>query len=331
MAEEGKTGLTWEHRLGLWLPRPLLLGAFLAATCISATYLSFQWLLDLRVHPSAFGIVWFIALSLTGTRYFLAPSASFAAVPPSESHETEVQALHVSIAKIRHSRFAGAAGVLMFAGFWELTLVVAGSDRVGSWYRLHDNSASLVLYLWLGWIAGRFAYFMFAGFYAPAGPKKCDGDLLNLENVYAFGRSGLRGSLPWFIALGIGYFLILPGLGTGVWVILSLSAINLAWALLFLLAPGREVRSLIRNVKREELVRLEPLLREARDDALTGDVSMQGRLTDLLAYKIQVESTPAWPPVNSFTLLRFGFFLLVPFASMVAGALVDRVVALVLD
>ena len=87
---------------------------------------------------------------------------------------------------------------------------------------------------------------------------------------------------------------------------------------------------MIRDVKREELVRLEPLLREARDDALTGDVSMQGRLTDLLAYKIQVESTSEWP-FDSSTLWRFGLYLLIPVCSMVAGALVDRVVGIALD
>ncbi len=87
---------------------------------------------------------------------------------------------------------------------------------------------------------------------------------------------------------------------------------------------------MIRAEKREELARLEPLLRQARDDALTGDVSTQGRLTDLLAYKTQVESTPEWP-FDSPTLLRFGLYLFIPVASMVGGALVERVVDMVLD
>ena len=87
---------------------------------------------------------------------------------------------------------------------------------------------------------------------------------------------------------------------------------------------------MIRDVKRDELVRLEPLLREARDDALTGDVSMQGRLTDLLAYKIQVESTPEWR-FDLPSLLRLGIYWLIPLATMVGGALVDRVVGMVVD
>jgi hypothetical protein len=61
MTEEGNTGLTWEHRLALWLPRPLLLGAFLVAMCISAAYQSFQWFLDLRVEQ-----YWTTALTIFG-------------------------------------------------------------------------------------------------------------------------------------------------------------------------------------------------------------------------------------------------------------------------
>ena len=162
------------------------------------------------------------------------------------------------------------------------------------------------------------------------GPQRSDIDLLNLENIYAAGRSGLHGALVWFIILAIGGLLILPELGSGLWVVLPLFMINLGGGLSFLLVPAREVRSLIRDVKREELVRLEPLLRQARDDALTGDASTQGRLTDFLAYKNQVESTPEWP-FDSSTLLRFGLYLLIPVASMVGGALVERVVDMVLD
>ena len=53
-------------------------------------------------------------------------------------------------------------------------------------------------------------------------------------------------------------------------------------------------------------------------------------MTDLLAYKTQVESTREWP-FDSSTFLRFGLYLLIPVASMVGGALVERVVDVVLD
>ena len=53
MTQEGNTGLIWEHRLALWLPRSPLVGAFLIAVCLSAAYLSFQWFFDFPVHRVA--------------------------------------------------------------------------------------------------------------------------------------------------------------------------------------------------------------------------------------------------------------------------------------
>ena len=132
------------------------------------------------------------------------------------------------------------------------------------------------------------------------------------------------------IVIAIAGLFILPDVGSGLWVIIPIFAFNLGVGLMFLLAPARMVRSLIRDAKREELERLEPLLRQARDNALTSDTSTQGRLADLLAYKTQVESTREWP-FDSSTLLRFGLYLLIPLASMVGGALVERVVDMVLD
>ena len=118
-------------------------------------------------------------------------------------------------------------------------------------------------------------------------------------------------------------------MGSALWVVLLLFAINIGGGFMFLLAPARKIRSLIREVKREELARLEPLLRQARDDALTGDTT-QGRLTDLLSYKTQIKSTPEWS-FDSSTLFRFGLYLLIPVGSMIGGALVERVVDMMLD
>ncbi len=323
VTEEGNTGLTWEHRLALRLPRPLLFGAFLIAVCFSAAYLSFQWFFDLGVDRGAFGIGLFLVFALMLPAYFFGPFDR-------QQYKTEVRTFYVSRNIIRVSRFAGAAGVLAFVGLWELLMVFQGRDLVTSWIRLYDNSATMALFLLLGWISGRFGYFLFAGIWDKPGPQRSDIDLLNLENIYAYGRSGLRGTLVLYITIAIAGLLSLPGLGTGLWVILPLFAIQLGLGLLILLTPARQVRSLIRDVKREELARLEPLLQQARDDTLTGDVSTQGRLTDLLAYKTQVESTPEWP-FDSSTLLRFGLYLLIPVASMIGGALVERVVDMVLD
>ncbi len=333
VTEESNTALAWENRLALWLPRPPLFGAFLIAICLSAAYLSFQWFFDLRVDRGTFGVVLLITFLLMAPRYFLDRvdrQKNGMEVSLSDRHQVEVQGLHMPRDAIRVSRFAGAVGVIAFVGLWQLLQVFQGQDFVTPWLRFHRLSATAALFLLLGWLAGRRIYLWSVVIRNTPGPQKSDIDLLNLEDLYAFGRGGLHATLVLYIVLAITGLLVLPGVGSGLWVVLLMFAINLGLGLLTLLRPAHEVRSLIRAVKREELVRLEPLLRQARDDALTGDVSTQGRLTDLLAYKTQVESTPEWS-FDSSTFLRFGLYLLIPVASMVGGALVERVVDFVLD
>ncbi len=333
MTEEGNTGLIWEHRLALLLPRSPLMGAFLIVVCLSVAYVSFQWFFEFPLDRVAFGVGLFSTWSLLLPRYLVAPLDPLQKgleVSLSDRHETVVRALQLPRDAIALSRFAGAAGVLAFFGMLELMLLFEGEDLVTPWIRLNDSSATLAVTLLGGWLAFRTGYVMFAGFWDTPGPQKSDIDLLNLESIYAFGRRGLRGTLVFFIILAIAGLLILPELGSGLWAVLPLFAASLGIGVLILLLPAREVRSLIQAVKREELARLDPLLRQARDDALTGDASTQGQLSDLLAYKTQVELTPEWP-FDSSTLWRFGLYLLIPVASMIGGALVERVVDIVLD
>ncbi len=230
MTEEGNTGLIWEHRLALWLPRSPLMGAFLIAVCFSAAYLSFQWFFDLPVDRVAFGVGVFVAWTLMLPRYFVAPldpQQKGQELPLSDRHKTEVRALQMPRDAIRVSRFAGAAGVLAFCGMLELILLFEGEDLVTPWIRLNDASATFAVTLLSGWLAFRTGYFMFAGFWDTPGPQKSDIDLLNLESIYAFGRRGLRGTLVFFIILAIGGLLILPGLGSGLWAVLPLFAVSL--------------------------------------------------------------------------------------------------------
>ena len=334
MTEEGSTGLTWERRLALWLPRPILFGAFLIAACLIAAYLIFQWVFDLRVDRLAILMMLMIAFILMVVRYTALNNAldrqQYGLEEPLlDRHETEIRALHLPRDKIRGSRLAGAAGVLAFAGLVEVILFVNGEQLVVPWIQLHDRSVTMALAVLMGWFFGRGSYFEFMPTSHRPRPQRSDIDLLNLDDVYAIGRSGLRGALVCFVGMSIGSLFFL-GTGLGLWGVLSFFAIGLGIGLWVLLRPAREVRSLIHAVKREELAQVEPRVRQARDDALTGDVSTQGRLTDLLAYQDRVASTPEWP-FDSSTVLRFGLYLLIPVGSMVGGALVERIVDMVLD
>ncbi len=334
VTEEGNTGLTWERRLALWLPRPLLFGAFLIVVSLNTAYLSFQWFFDFGVERMTILFPLMIAFILMVTRYTALGNALDRQqygleAPLSDRHETEVRALLLPLDKIRRSRLGGAAGVLAFIGMLEVIFVAKGDPLVDPWIQLHDRTVTMALVLLLGWFMGRGIYFEFMSTSYRPRPQRSDIDLLNLEDLYVFGRSGLRGALACLVGMSIGGLFFLDS-GIGLWAVPTFFALGLGIGLVVLLRPAREVQSLIRAVKSEELLRLEPLLRQARDDSLKGDASTQGRLTDLLAYQDRLESTPEWP-FDSSTLLRFGLYLLIPVGSMVGGALVERVVDIVLD
>ena len=265
----------------------------------------------------------FLVTTLIAPAYFFGPFDHL-------QHESEVRRFYITRAAIRTSRLAGAVGVLASIALWESIQVSQGRDFLSLWTRLHPGSSITFMFLWFGWLIGRMSYFLNVGVWDIPGSQRPDIDLLNLESVYVIGRSGLEGALVWFIVIAIAGLLILPEVGTGLWFVLSIFAINVGGGVMFLIAPARKIRRLILDVKHEELERLEPMLRQARDEALAGSTSTQGRLTDLLAYKNQIESTSEWS-FDSSTLLRFGLYLLIPVGSMIGGALVERVVDMVLE
>lgn len=178
MTNEENMGLAWEHRLALRLPRPLLFGASIIVVCLSAAYLSFQWFFGFRVDASAFGMEVFLVVVLIAPAYFFGPYDH-------KQYETEVKTFYIALAVIRNSRFAGAVGILVSIGLWELIQVSQGENSIDTWTRLHGGSAVSAMFLLLGWISG---YFLSAGIWNRPGPQTSDIDLLNLENIYVIGR-----------------------------------------------------------------------------------------------------------------------------------------------
>lgn len=323
-------GLIWEFRLALSLPRPLIFGAFIFVICFSSVYLGFQWLFNLSVDPHAIGYGFMIACGLVVFRYYASSMFELtldeSGAPDSDHTDSEIQALYLPRNKIRQSRLAGLAGVLMLFVVVEATFIINGDTLMGPWIRLHDRSATLILNLLIGWLGGRLAFFsIIAAISQQTIPTKSEVDLLNLENLYAIGRRGLPYALIWLIGIAFGVLFMPINWGSGWWATIPIFAVSLAVGLAALFGPVREVRVAIRTVKQEELARLEPLVRQARDDALTEEASMQGRLTDLLAYQKRIKSTSEWP-FDSPTLLRLGLYVLLPVISMVVGALVDRLI-----
>jgi len=334
MAEGTSTGLAWERRLALWLPGSPLFGGFLVAAILLIAYLAFQSIFALPTYRLAILLILFIAYVLMSSRYGALPLASDGrhgnGPGPSVSgrNEMEVRALQSPIIMIRRSRLAGAAGVLIFFTINGLAAYMEGAGPVDWLGRFHAGTVLIPLTMLMGWLAGRSIYLALASTHESTLPDRSDVDLLSLDSLYSLGRAGLRGSLLSLFGISIGGLLFLDT-ALGLWGTIPTFLAGLGLGLLVLLRPAREVRNLIRIVKRDELVRLEPLLKQARDGAITGEGSTQGQLTDLMSYQARIKSTKEWP-FDLPTLVRFGLYLLIPVVSMVGGALVERVVDFVL-
>jgi len=311
---ESQRELTWDSQLALLLPGPPIAGVTMITACLIAVYWSSTWIFDLKAYRGAFLMALLIAYILMVPRY----------LNSHDDRESEIESLRFCHDDIRRSRWFGALGVLLAFTINEVAAVLEGADPIGIFTRIHDGTVVLPITLFLGWVVGRSIYFSRASSGELPLPDSSAIDLLHLDSLYAIGRTGLRRAFVGLVGVGIGGLLVLDTV-FGLWVTVPIFAIGLIIGLVVLLRPARKVRNLIRDVKRTELTRLELLLRQARDDTLSGEGSNQGRLTDLMAYRDQVESTVEWP-FNSSTITRFGLYLLIPVASMVGGALVERVV-----
>ena len=321
--------LTWESRLALLLPGPPIIGVAIIAACLVVVYLCFVWIFDLSANTLAYLVALLIAYMVMIPRYLSSrnlPGRKLHELEKSLSNgrELEINSLRFRHDDIRRSRWAGTFGILIFFIINEVAAVLEGADLIEMFKRVHDGTAILPLTLFLGWIVGRSIYFSRVSDNELLFPDSSSIDLLHLDNLYAVGRTGLSRALVRLVSVGI---VGLMGLNTvfGLWLTVPVFAIGLVTGLVTLLRPARKVRNLIREGKRKELARLEPLVRQARDDTLNRDLSTQGRLTDLMAYQNRIESTAEWP-FNSSTIIRFGLYLLIPVGSMIGGALVERIV-----
>ena len=99
------------------------------------------------------------------------------------------------------------------------------------------------------------------------------------------------------------------------------------------LLPVRGLRRQIQARKAEELSGLREKIRRNRelaDGSGTESAEAGAKLPGLLAYKHEIESVREWP-FDTPTLVRFALFLLIPLGSWLGGAVVERVVDLVLE
>ena len=83
--------------------------------------------------------------------------------------------------------------------------------------------------------------------------------------------------------------------------------------------PSWGAHRALAEAKGAELANVRVQLRQARE---AGD---EARLPGLLAWEQRIKSVSEWP-IDAGSLRRTGLYLMIPFASWVAGALVERLV-----
>ncbi len=329
----------WEERLGSETPlAPFAVGVLLAAALIGGFFLT-QWMLGASVvEPAAEALLPLQPGARVVVLLALAIGYSIGAfghwnrgvrrdceefgIDPGRLSWSQDESREVLIA----SRRAGLAGVGLAALVIVGIFVGFGDERE----RLLDAEfvwgAALTALLF--WILARATVLTVHSHRSLSARQLARSDVLNVRRLRLFGRMALRNVLVWMIGLALGLpFLFDP---TALATMLPGLAIILGLAGISLVLPVRSVHRAIRDAKRAELARVEQELRRERDAVMRGDARQSGRLADLLGYLRYVEDLSAWP-FDASMLRRFGLYLLIPLASWVCGALVERAIDTLLD
>ncbi len=229
----------------------------------------------------------------------------------------------------RTLRVAGLVGIATAIGIqividWEgeFTLVVVGLPFEAYWHR----AATLTI----GWMLGRavHATVVEARRFSWIGRELLEIDLLDPGPRRVLVSRSLQAALLTIGALSLFSLMFYdvdaaPKLGWSLGV-LALGSLTVGGVALWL--PLRGLRDAIVRAKRRELDWCNEALRRARRALADQEPSAEGRsLADLVAYRNLVESVREWP-LDAPALRRFGLYLVIPLASWLGGALVERAV-----
>jgi hypothetical protein len=189
------------------------------------------------------------------------------------------------------------------------------------------------LLLAIGWFVGRFLYSVWVESrrLSQIGREHLQVDLLDLRSLAPLTRQGLRYALLIVGLISILALNLFDSEKQGIlFVLVTANAVALAAAATALLLPLRGARQAIITAKRAELDWSDAELRRARA-ALDGDAARGGArtLADLVAWRGLVAAVSEWP-LDAPALGRFALYLAIPVGSWLGGALVERIVDVVL-
>lgn len=154
-------------------------------------------------------------------------------------------------------------------------------------------------------------------------------DLLHPERLAPFTRMALRRSLLWIVGTSLCLLLFLNDAVSPAGILPFVVAIMVV-ACLALIAPLTGIHRKISAAKKDELRAVRQSIAKFRDELLHGtnpttSNNAAHRLTGLVAYEARLEKTSEWP-IDLPTLGTFSFYLAIPVISWVGGALMERVI-----
>jgi hypothetical protein len=109
--------------------------------------------------------------------------------------------------------------------------------------------------------------------------------------------------------------------------------VNIVLGILALALPTSGLRRRIRQVKQRELERVDRAVRGDRSALANSRIAAEAdelKLVELLQYRREVEAVREWP-YDTTALARFLFYMLLPPASWLAAAMVERGLDVLLD
>ncbi|MGH0029434.1 MAG: hypothetical protein ACQGVC_06565 [Myxococcota bacterium] len=218
----------------------------------------------------------------------------------------------------RRAVWLGAAFGLLLAiplcFFW---LGPAADLHMGRIYVVtRELAVEVAIFAVLGWAAG-------AGVrLSNITRERARPDLLDPGAFAPLARNGVRFAAVYFVivALGVPSLAVAPAAiadaAAPVWLaVLALAALSVV----ALIVPCRGARDALRAAKRRELDLVRRQIAEARRER------EDTRLPGLLAWEARVAGHPEWP-IGASALVRSLLFMLLPVASWVASALVERLI-----
>ena len=219
-------------------------------------------------------------------------------------------------------------GVYLFAA-----LVLEGQLARVDYPRFQDMSAAAInMALFAVLIPRARETVVVARVFSEIGRRYFRVSLLDPETLVPFSRRGVRLAATWLVGSALAS-LIAESSGSPLLVI-SLIAVTLGLGVASLVAPAWGVHERIRAEKQAELGRVRAAIAKQGEAALSaapGAASEDAApLPSLVAYEARLEAVREWP-FGGAAMARVALLFLIPLASWIGGALVERAVDLALE